>query len=144
MLVLLAPAEAPAAAAPPQAAPASAAALQELGKRVAMHIAAARPPFLRVEDVPAAEVERERGVLRALAQASGKEGKHLDSMLKGRLQKFFADSCLLEQAFVLDEKQRVGALVKAAGARVLDFRVFVVGEAGGGPGAAAAGGGGAA
>ena len=61
--------------------------------------------------------------LRSLAQASGKEGKHLDSMLKGRLQKFFADSCLLEQAFVLDEKQRVGALVKAAGARVLDSRL---------------------
>ena len=122
VLVALAP-EAAGPAAPP-----GAEALRELGKRVAMHIAAVRPPFLSSADVPAAEIERERAVLLAQAQASKKEAKHVESMLKGRLQKFFAEVCLLEQPFALDEKVRVGGLVKAAGARVTGYRVFVVGE----------------
>ncbi len=110
-------------------------ALAEVGKRVAMHIAAAKPAFLGREGVPAAAIERERDVLRAQAEASGKSAANAARMVEGRLSKFYAEACLLEQPFVLSEEGvKVGKMVDAAAAaagvpvRVAAFTHFVVGE----------------
>ena len=111
------------------------AALNDLGKKVAMHIAAAKPQYLSQSDVPEADVEREREVLKSQALASGKEAKNIDKMITGRLNKFFADICLLDQAFILSEDGiKVGKLVedistKAGYAVRIDaYSVFAVGE----------------
>jgi len=111
------------------------AALNDLGKKVAMHIAAAKPQYLSQSDVPEADVEREREVLKSQALASGKEAKNVDKMITGRLNKFFADICLLDQAFILSEDGiKVGKLVedistKAGYAVRIDaYSVFAVGE----------------
>jgi elongation factor Ts len=110
-------------------------ALNDLGKKVAMHIAAAKPQYLSQSDVPEADVEREREVLKSQALASGKEAKNIDKMITGRLNKFFADICLLDQAFILSEDGiKVGKLVedistKAGYAVRIDaYSVFAVGE----------------
>jgi len=137
VLVSLAPRDAPAAGAAPLAASHAAfAPLEALGRRVAMHAAAQRPAFLAPGEVPPAALERERAVLRAQAAASGKDAKNVDKMVQGRLQKFFAECCLLEQPFVLGEDgAKVAKVVEAASAKagypavVADFVVFSVGEA---------------
>jgi len=111
-------------------------ALNEIGKKVAMHIAAAKPQFVSQADVPEADVERERAVLKSQALASGKEAKNIDKMITGRLNKFFADICLLDQPFILSEDGvKVGKMVEEASAKagyavkVDAFTVFSVGEA---------------
>jgi elongation factor Ts len=110
-------------------------ALNEIGKKVAMHIAAAKPQFVSQADVPEADVERERAVLKSQALASGKEAKNIDKMITGRLNKFFADICLLDQPFILSEDGvKVGKMVEEASAKagyavkVDAFTVFSVGE----------------
>jgi len=111
-------------------------ALNEIGKKVAMHVAAAKPQFVSQAEVPEADVERERAVLKSQALASGKEAKNIDKMISGRLSKFFADICLLEQPFILSEEGvKVGKVVEDASAKagyavkVDAFVVFSVGEA---------------
>ena len=110
-------------------------ALNEIGKKVAMHVAAAKPQFVSQAEVPEADVERERAVLKSQALASGKEAKNIDKMISGRLNKFFADICLLDQPFILSEEGvKVGKMVEDASAKagyavkVDAFVVFSVGE----------------
>jgi len=67
---------------------------------IAMQIAAANPQHISKEDVPAATIEREREILRAQAINEGKPEKILDKMVEGRLEKYFSEICLLEQAFI--------------------------------------------
>ena len=73
-----------------------------LGRDVAMHIAAARPLYLSRAEVPEADIEHERAIFRAQALESGKPEAVVDKIVTGRLEKFFAETCLVEQPFVKD------------------------------------------
>lgn len=73
---------------------------QEFAKDVAMHVAAANPRYLKREDVPEAEIEKEREILREQAQSEGKPANVVDKIVQGRIEKFYQENCLLEQAFV--------------------------------------------
>jgi len=112
-------------------------ALASLGRQLAMHIAFANPSYLDASQVPAAELDRERGVLRQQALESGKSGDVVDKMVEGRLRKFYEESVLLDQIFVspdADGKTRVGRVVeqaaKTAGGpiRIVAFARFSLGE----------------
>jgi elongation factor Ts len=108
--------------------------LEELGKQVAMHVAAANPQALSVDSVDPALLERERSVLSEQARASGRPENIVEKMVEGRLRKFYEDVVLTEQAWVLDPDKRVGAVLaeagKAVGAPVVctGFVRFALGE----------------
>jgi len=72
----------------------------DLVHNIAMHIAAANPICVRREDVPAELLEKEKEIYRAQAKESGKPEKVLDKIAEGKLEKFFKDFCLMEQAYV--------------------------------------------
>ena len=80
---------------------------RELAHNLALHIAAASPRYLRAEDVPAAEIERESSVLKAQAVAEGKSEAIAEKMVAGRISKYYEEICLLEQPFVKDEKVKI-------------------------------------
>ncbi len=113
-------------------------ALESIGKKVAMHIASASPLALTEADIPADRVTREKSVLleqiKGDPKAQGKPQQVLDKMLDGRMRKFFEESVLLKQAFVLNPDQTVEAALaeaaKAAGAAIAikGFVRFAVGE----------------
>jgi elongation factor Ts len=77
-----------------------------------MHVASAKPLAVRVEDLPADVVTREREIFRAQAAESGKPEKVWEKIVEGRLKKYYAESVLLEQPFVKDDSKTVGDLVK--------------------------------
>ena len=105
-----------------------------LAKDLAMQVAAANPAYVGRKDVPAGVVEREKAIYRDQAKASGKPDKILDKIAEGKLEKYFGDFCILEQAFIKDPDRKVGQLLaeagKAAGAEisVRRFVRFQVGE----------------
>ena len=73
---------------------------QNLSKEIAMHIAAMNPIAISREDVKPEDIEKEKEILRAEAATSGKPEKVLDKIVEGRLEKFFKEQCLLEQAYI--------------------------------------------
>jgi len=75
---------------------------QELVKDICMHIAAANPQYTRRDEVPAAELEREKEIYKDQARQSGKPDNILDKIVDGKLEKFYGDVCLLDQVFVKD------------------------------------------
>ncbi|MEO1149424.1 MAG: translation elongation factor Ts [Pseudomonadota bacterium] len=89
--------------------------LNALGKQIAMHIAAVNPLAARVEDLDPDVVEREKNVLAEQARASGKPEEIIGKMVEGRLRKFYEESVLLEQVFVIDGENKVGKVIEAAG-----------------------------
>jgi elongation factor Ts len=90
------------------------AALEDLGKKLAMHIAAANPLALRGEELDPALVERERGIAREKAAESGKPAEIVEKMVEGAMAKFRKESALLSQLFVMDNKTKVEDVVAAA------------------------------
>ncbi len=112
--------------------------LESFGKKLAMHIASANPLALSEGDIPADRIEREKAVLleqlKEDPKAAGKPQQVLDKMIEGRMRKFFEESVLTKQAFILNPDQTVEAAVadaaKAAGAPVTikSFVRFGVGE----------------
>lgn len=72
----------------------------EIGHDVALQIAAAAPKYVRIEEVPAEELEKEKEILRNQALNEGKPAQIVDKMVEGRVKKFYQDVCLLEQTFV--------------------------------------------
>lgn len=108
--------------------------LNDLGKRIAMHIAAAKPEALRVEDVSTESLDRERNVLIDQARASGRPENIIEKMVEGRIRKYYEEVVLLEQLFVIDGKTKIADFVKDAakdvGAEVVlsGFALFVLGE----------------
>lgn len=84
---------------------------QKLVRDIAMHIAAANPTGVSREQIPAEVVERERGVYREQMRESGKPEKIWDKIIDGKLEKFYAESTLLEQPFVKNPDQTVGQLI---------------------------------
>jgi elongation factor Ts len=100
----------------------------ELAKDVAMHVAAVNPQVVSQDDMPAELVEKEKEIFTAQAQDSGKPAEIIEKMIGGRIKKFLAENSLLDQAFVKDPDQTVGKLVAAAGAEVVSFIRYEVGE----------------
>ena len=88
--------------------------LAALGKQIAMHIAAARPEALTIENVDPDMLERERGVLTEQARASGKPDAIIEKMVDGRLRKYFEEVVLLEQTWVIDNERKVSGVLEAA------------------------------
>ncbi len=88
--------------------------LAELGRKIAMHVAAAFPQFLDPASVDTTLLERERSVLRDQAIASGKSAEIADKMVDGRIRKYYEEICLIEQVFVMDNETKIGKLVENA------------------------------
>lgn len=102
----------------------------ELGKHLAMHVAAARPQAAAVEDLDPGLVARERAVLAEQAKESGKPEAIVEKMVEGRIRKFYAEAVLLEQVWVIDGETKVAKVLAAAGKglRIGAFACFVLGE----------------
>ncbi len=91
---------------------------QNLAKDIAMHIAAMNPIAIDREEIPPAVIEKERDILRAEAAASGKPAKVMDKIVEGRLEKFFTEQCLLEQAYIKNPDISVKDLIHDTIAKV--------------------------
>ena len=91
---------------------------QELVRDLAMQVAAANPRWVRREEVPADVIESERSIYRTQAASSGKPPQVVEKIVEGKLEKFFADTCLLEQPFIKDPDRTVGQLVTEAISRI--------------------------
>lgn len=101
---------------------------ENLAKDIAMHIAASRPEYLSREQVPAAVIEKEKEIFTEQALASGKPKEIVEKMVSGRINKYVGEITLLGQAFVKDPDTTVEKLLKSAGAKVVRFDRFEVGE----------------
>lgn len=91
---------------------------QSLLKDLAMQVAAANPRFLRREEVPAEELEREKSIYRQQALETGKPEKVVDKIVEGKLERFYSEACLLEQAFIKDPDKKVSDIVNEAVVRL--------------------------
>ncbi|MFN3075302.1 MAG: translation elongation factor Ts [Alphaproteobacteria bacterium] len=108
--------------------------LAELGRHLAMHVAAAAPQFLDIASVDTSALERERAVLVEQARASGKPEAIIGKMVEGRLRKYYEEVVLLEQIYVIDGETRVANVIanaaKAMGTEITftGFERFVLGD----------------
>jgi elongation factor Ts len=87
---------------------------RELAHNLALHIAAAAPRYLKPEDVPTEELDRETNVLKAQAIAEGKPPEIADKIVAGRIKKYYEEVCLLEQPYVKDEKVKIQEMLTDA------------------------------
>lgn len=101
---------------------------EELAKGIAQHIAAMSPRYLSREDVPADVVDNERRIAEETAREEGKPEQALPKIVEGRTNGFFKDACLLEQAYVRDNKKTIKQLLAESGANVTRFARFKVGQ----------------
>ena len=88
--------------------------LMELGKKIAMHIAAARPESLDISSVDPAALEREKQIFADQARNSGKPDSIIDKMVEGRVKKYYQETVLLEQVFVMDNKTPISEVISNA------------------------------
>jgi len=104
----------------------------ELGKQLAMHIAANNPLYLTKEDIPAADYEHEKSVQIELAKndekLAGKPAAMLEKIIESKVNKHFADMVLTSQAFLMDDSKTVAQVLKEKGVNVLKFVRYQVGE----------------
>lgn len=100
----------------------------DLGKDLAMHIAASRPEFVSKDDVPGDVVDKEKAIFTAQAEESGKPADIVEKMVLGRINKYLNEITLLGQPFVKDPDQTVEKLLKSEDARVSSFHRLEVGE----------------
>ena len=101
---------------------------EALGKDIAMHIAASRPTCVSEDQVPAELLEKEKEILIAQAEGSGKPMEIIEKMVEGRMRKYLSEITLVGQPFVKDPDQTVAQLLKTAGAEVTAFTRYEVGE----------------
>lgn len=104
--------------------------LKDVGKKIAMHIAALKPEALKPEDLSEERVEREKNVLREKAAGSGKPAEIIEKMLEGQIRKFYSEICLLQQTFVIDGENTVEKYLEQSGKdiAIADYKIFVLGE----------------
>ncbi|WKU18401.1 translation elongation factor Ts [Advenella alkanexedens] len=100
----------------------------EVGKDLAMHIAATKPKAIDASGVPAEEIEKERSVAEQKASESGKPADIVTKMVEGSIAKFLKEVTLLTQPFVKNDKQTVEQMLKEKKASISSFVMFVVGE----------------
>ncbi|HOP39866.1 MAG TPA: translation elongation factor Ts [Geobacteraceae bacterium] len=109
-------------------------AFQAFVKDIAMHIAAAAPQFVKREEVPAELLEREKDIYRAKAKETGKPDNIIEKIVEGQISKFYAEICLMEQAFVKDTDKSVQTYLNETIASIGEnmsirrFARFVLGE----------------
>lgn len=84
---------------------------KEFARDIAMHIAAASPKYVRREEVPADELEKEKEILKAQALNEGKPEKIVEKMVEGRINKYYEEYCLLDQSFVKDPDKTINTLL---------------------------------
>ncbi len=103
---------------------------EQLGKDLAMHVAAANPLYLSRETVPADALARERAVCEAQAKESGKPAAVIGKIVDGKIEKFFGDTCLLDQVYIKDPagKLKIKDLAKNSGAMINRFVRYQLGE----------------
>lgn len=108
--------------------------LEELGKGLAMHIAASKPEFLKESDVPASKIDSEKEIARELAKKSGKPDNIIEKMLDGRIKKYFEDNVFLNQLYIMDNTKKISDVLKdfeketGKSVSVKDYVLFVLGE----------------
>lgn len=100
----------------------------ELGKDIAMQIAAANPSYLDRSEVPSAELEHEKEVLAAEARNEGKPEKIIEKMVLGRINKYYKEVCLVDQEFIRDGDLTISKLLKSKNAEVARFARYQLGE----------------
>lgn len=100
----------------------------ELGKDVAMHIAASNPAYLSADQVDEKEIQKEKDIFTAQALESGKKPEIVEKMITGRIKKFLAEITLEGQAFIKDDKMTVAQLAKSKDNSIVKFTRFEVGE----------------
>ncbi len=103
---------------------------EQIGKDIAMHIAAANPQYLNRQSVPADVLEHERSVYEAQAKESGKPAAVIGKIVDGKLEKFYTDTCLLDQIYIKDPdgKLKVKDVLKKADATINRFIRYQLGE----------------
>ena len=101
---------------------------EQFAREIAQHISWAKPIALSKDGVPADSIKKERDIATAQAAASGKPPNIVEKMIEGGVQKYLKQVTLLGQGFVKDEKQSVEAILKAKGASISSFVLYVVGE----------------
>jgi elongation factor Ts len=107
--------------------------VEELGKQIAMHIAAAKPDSLSIDKVDPVKLNRESEILKDQARASGKPENIIDKMIEGRIRKYYEEVVLLEQLFVMDDKIKIKDLLakfskENSETTISDFKLFILGE----------------
>ncbi|MBQ3158273.1 MAG: translation elongation factor Ts [Clostridia bacterium] len=103
-------------------------AFQELGHDIAIHIAAANPRYINIEEVDVTELEKEKEILKAQALNEGKPAAVVDKMVEGRIKKYYKEVCLLEQEYVKDPSKTISQLVADATNKIgekISIRRFV-------------------
>lgn len=106
----------------------------QLCKDIAMHIAAANPLYVKPEEVPAADLEHEKEILKAQALNEGKPEKIVERMIEGRIKKFYEENVLLNQLFIMDNSKKISDLLKefekanGVSVEITDYVLFVLGE----------------
>lgn len=91
---------------------------QALVKDIAMHIAAVNPQYLSTEDIPQEVIDKEKEIFSSQAKESGKPEKIIDRIVEGKLEKFYGETCLLEQSFVKELDQTIKDILAAAVAKL--------------------------
>ncbi len=108
--------------------------LAQLGKQLAMHIAASKPESLNIDGVNKESLARERAIYADQAKSSGKPAEIIDKMVEGRVRKYYEQVVLLEQLFVIDGKTKISDVLKntakevGADIKILDYVQFTLGE----------------
>ena len=107
---------------------------QELAKEIAMQVAAAKPKYLKAEDVPAEDLEAEKAILKTQAEQEGKPPHIAERIVEGRMSKFYSEACLLQQPYIRDTDKTIETLVKDAIAQLGEnivikrFVLYVLGQ----------------
>ena len=104
------------------------AAIDEIGPNIAMHIAANKPEFMTIADVDPVAVEREKKVFIESGATAGKPEMVVEKMVSGRIAKYYAESVLEEQPFVMDPSKKVKDVIAEAGGKLAGFAFYVLGE----------------
>ncbi len=102
--------------------------IDEIGGKIAMHIAANKPEFMTIADVDPKAVEREKKVFIESGATAGKPENIVEKMVEGRIQKWYAESVLEEQPFVMDPSKKVKDVVAEHGGKLAGFAYYVLGE----------------
>ena len=102
--------------------------IDEIGNKIAMHIAANKPEFMTIADVDPAAVEREKKVFIESGATAGKPDAVVEKMVQGRIHKYYAETVLEEQAFVMDPSKTVKEVVAEHGGKLAGFAYYVLGE----------------
>ena len=87
---------------------------QELAKEIAMQVAAAKPKYVKAEDVPAEDLEAEKAILKTQAEQEGKPAHIAERIVEGRISKYYTETCLLQQPYIRDSDKTIDTLVKDA------------------------------